>query len=98
MTFKGLKPLNLLKLLKSDNMNDKTTINKNTYYMLPMWFIRACISISRAKSGKYLLTKGEHKKGYFLELTSHNITLNVPFRALFMFNESCAISPTPGFK
>jgi len=65
-------------------MND---INKNTYYMLPRWFVHSCISISRATSGKYYLTNRDNKKGYFITLELNNISLKVPFRALFDTND-----------
>jgi hypothetical protein len=61
-------------------------INKNTYYMTPMWLLHSAISISRAKSGKYHLTKRDNKKGYYVTIELNNISLKVPFSALFETN------------
>lgn len=62
-------------------------INKNTYYRLSPMFLRASMSISRAKSGKYHLSKTDIEKGYYLTLTECNINLKVPFKALFETNK-----------
>lgn len=67
-------------------MNKNRDISKNTYYMLTLEFKLLCVTVSRANSGKYYLTNKEAKKGYFLELKELNITLKVPFRALFNTN------------
>lgn len=71
-----------------------SSINKNTYYMLPTWFIHSAMSISRAKSGKYHLNKRDNKKGYYVNLNMHGINLKVPFSALFEVNNK--IKPIKG--
>lgn len=68
-------------------MNKNGDINKNTYYILSPYFLRACISISRASSGKYYLTKRDLKANNFIVLKEANITLKVPFKALFDSND-----------
>ena len=68
-------------------MNKNSDINKNTYYMLSPYFLRACMSISRATIGKYYLTKRDLKANNFIVLKECNISLKVPFRALFDIND-----------
>lgn len=65
-------------------------IDKNTYYKLPSFFRNGAISVSRAKSGRYLLTATDKAKGYYVTLENNGIKLNVPFRALFETNSKVA--------
>ena len=67
-------------------MDKTTSINKNTYYMLPTWFVHSCMTISRAKSGKYLLTNKDNSNKNYVVLKLYGIVLKVPFRALFDTN------------
>jgi len=78
-------------------MTEKQPINKNTYYMTPDWFIGACVSISRATSGKYLMTKKEQGQGFYLTLQVGPVALKVPFRALFDTNKKIAPSKALSF-
>jgi len=62
-------------------------INKNTYYMLSPEVLNGAVSISRATSGKYKLTKNDAKIGYYFIIKEQGINLRVPFRALFSTND-----------
>ena len=64
-----------------------TKINKNTYYMTPRWLLHSAISISRAKSGKYHLNKRDLKNGYYVTIELYNMSIKVPFSALFDVND-----------
>lgn len=70
-----------------ENMTNNQSINKNTYYGLSPYFLGACMSISRATSGRYYLTRQDNKNNNYIVLNEQGITLKVPYRALFDTND-----------
>lgn len=65
-------------------MNNK--FNYNTYISLNPLTNRLAHSISRSNSGKYHLSKKEKKNNEYFIIKDNNITLLVPFSALFSTN------------
>lgn len=66
-------------------MNKNDSINKETYYRIPIWFISLGITSSK-KTSKYNANKSEIKKGYIIPIEYEGIALNIPFKALFGTN------------
>lgn len=68
-------------MVKNDKKGINHGINKNTYYMLPIWFISLC------NTKKYKInTQKEIKNKSYITIEYYNITLKVGFKALFNSN------------
>ena len=77
--------------------DEANRINKETFYKVPYWFLMAGTSTSRAKSGKYYLTKGDEAKGYYITVEFEGISYKMPFRGLFDSNKKLDGIPSLSF-
>lgn len=66
-------------------MNENVSINKNTYYKLPIWFIAVALSNNK-KNSTYKCSKKDLKTGNYFVVSFENISLKIPFKAMFHTN------------
>lgn len=67
-------------------MSKNQSINKNTYYMIPME-LKMIISAYGFNTSKYKLNKRDLKNNYYVSIEFLGIIFKIPFKALFHTND-----------